>query len=84
LRHSASKRFWQHLADLPEPVQQLAREKFDLLKANPRHPSLHFKRIRRFWAARVGTSHRALGIDADDRVVWFWIGTHAEYDRLVG
>jgi len=84
LRHSASKRFWRSLAELPEPVQRLARENFELLKSNPGHPSLHLKKIRPFWSARVGISHRALGVGSGDQVTWFWIGTHAEYDRLVG
>ena len=83
MRHSASERFWRCLAELPEPIQRLAREKFELLKANPRHPSLHLKEVGRFWSVRVGLSHRALGSEIDDRVTWFWIGTHAEYDRLI-
>ena len=84
MRHSASKRFWQRLAELPEPIQRLARENFELLKSNPRHPSLHLKKVAQFWSVRVGLSHRALGSESNDRVIWFWIGTHAEYDRLVG
>jgi hypothetical protein len=83
LSHSATERFWRCLADLPEAVQRLARENFELLKVNPRHPSLHLKKVVLFWSFRVGLSHRALGTEADDRVTWFWIGTHAEYDRLV-
>ena len=47
-------------------------------------PSLHLKKVGRFWSVRVGLSHRALGTETDDRVTRFWIGTHAEYDRLVG
>jgi hypothetical protein len=84
LRHSTSKRFWQSFALLSEPVQRVARENYELLKANPQHPSLHLKRVGRFWAVRVGLSHRALGVDASDGIVWFWIGKHDEYDRLVG
>jgi hypothetical protein len=72
------------LEKLPANVQQLARENYDLLKVNPYHPSLHFKRVGRFWSVRVGRSYRALAVDAAGGIVWFWIGTHAEYDRLVG
>ncbi len=57
---------------------------FGLLKAEPRHPSLHFKKVGRLWSARVGLHHRALGVETSDGVLWFWIGTHAEYDGLVG
>jgi hypothetical protein len=72
---------------LPQDVQELADEKYHLLKANPRHPSLQLKKVRRFWTARVGLRHRVVGIDAEgvaDGIVWFWIGTHGDYDKLVG
>jgi hypothetical protein len=84
VKHFASPEFWACLERLPANVQQLARENYELLKANPYHPSLHFKRVDRFWSVRVGRSYRALAVDAADGIVWFWIGTHAEYDRLVG
>lgn len=81
--HSASPRFWACYRALPAEVRALADEKFRLLKANPRHPSLHFKRVGRFWSCRVGIGYRAIGLDATNRIVWFWIGTHAEYDELI-
>ncbi|MBI4518476.1 MAG: hypothetical protein HY699_21970 [Deltaproteobacteria bacterium] len=72
---------------MPKDVQELADEKYKLLKADPRHPSLQLKKVRRFWSARVGLHHRVVGIDAHglaDGIVWFWIGTHADYDKLLG
>ena len=54
-----------------------------LLKRDSRHPSLHFKRVGRFWSVRVVLSFRSLGVEATDGVVWFWIGSHAEYDKLI-
>jgi hypothetical protein len=54
------------------------------LKQDPRHPSLHFKKVGRFWSVRVGGHHRALGVEASDGLLWFWIGSHADYDRLLG
>jgi hypothetical protein len=83
LTHSASPRFWVHYRALPDSVRRIADEKFRLLKSDPRHPSLHFKKIGRYWSCRVGIHYRALGLDAEDRVLWFWIGTHAEYDELL-
>ena len=83
LNHFASPRFWECYAALPHPVQQLADSNFELLKESPRHPSLHFKRIGQFWSVRVGLHYRALGVSIENGVVWFWIGTHAEYDRLI-
>ena len=83
MRHHASARFWALYQALPEEARSLAKKNFDLLKADPRHPSLHFKRIGPVWSVRVGAHYRALGYDVQDGIEWFWIGTHAEYDRLV-
>jgi hypothetical protein len=69
---------------LPAAVRQLADQTFERVKSDPRYPSLHFKKVGRFWSVRVGNRHRALAVDAPDGLVWFWIGTHAEYDKLVG
>jgi len=66
------------------PVRELANKAFALLKSNPRHPSLRFKKVGRFWSARVGLRYRAVGFDAPDGILWFWIGTHSEYDNLAG
>ena len=84
MNHHASPDFWAHYRALPAPVQELADKAFDLLKADPKHPSLHFKKVGRFWSARVGLHHRAVAVEAPDGIVWFWIGTHAQYDKLVG
>jgi len=65
------------------PVQSLADKAFALLKQDPRHPSLHFKKAGKFWSARVGIQYRVLGVTVPDGVLWFWIGSHADYDRLV-
>ena len=64
-------------------MRVLADKQFELLKADPRYPSLHFKRIGRFHSARVGAHYRALAVDVADGILWFWIGTHADYDRIV-
>ena len=82
--HRASPRFWNAYHGLPAEVQKLANRSFELLKGNPRHPSLHFKKAGRFWSARGGLTHRALAIEADEDLIWFWIGSHGEYDRLLG
>ena len=84
MSHRASKRFWRNFAELTPDIQQLARDNYELLKSNPKHPSLHFKRVGKYWSARVGLNYRAVGIDAPEGILWFWIGTHEEYDRLFG
>jgi hypothetical protein len=84
VKHHASSKFWKLYHQLPEDVRRLADDKFELLKSDPRHPSLHFKRIESLWSVRVGQHHRALGHEVADGIQWFWVGTHAEYDKLVG
>lgn len=83
MKHFASPQFWRCFEGLPGKVQSLARENFSLLKENPQHPSLHFKRVGTFWSVRVGLGYRALGTDIEMGILWFWIGSHAEYDRIV-
>jgi hypothetical protein len=53
------------------------------LKQNPQHPSLRFKRVGRYWSARVGARYRALAVEVDSNFLWFWIGTHADYDAMI-
>lgn len=83
MRHNASPRFWECYRSLPEKVRRQADAAFERLKADPRHPSLHLKKVGRFWSARVGLHYRALAVEGDDMLVWFWIGTHADYDNIV-
>jgi hypothetical protein len=83
MRHFASPEFWAAYRNLPEAVRNLADKSFALLKSEPRHPSLHFKKIGKLWSARVGLHYRALATEVDGDLVWFWIGSHAEYDRLI-
>jgi len=65
-------------------VQELADRAFAILKADPRHPSLHFKKVGRFLSARVGLHHRAVAVETPDGALWFWIGSHADYDKVIG
>ena len=83
MKHFASPQFWRHYHQLPAEVRALADKNFQLLKANPNHPSLHLKKIARLWSVRVGAHYRALGLDKPEGIVWFWIGSHADYDRLL-
>ena len=86
MKHFALPRFWKHYHQLPKDIQRLADKNFTLLKANPRYPSLHFKKVgnyKQLWSVRVGLHYRALDRDKPEGVVWFWIGTHDEYDQLI-
>ena len=84
MRHFASREFWESYRKLPDPVRKLAAKNFELLKSDPRHPSLRFKKMGRFYSARVGLSHRVLGVEVEGGVLWFWIGSHADYDTMLG
>ena len=65
-------------------MRRLADSNFALLKSDPSHPSLSFRPVGGFWSVRVGLHYRALAVEAGEDLLWFWIGHHAEYDRLVG
>lgn len=84
MKHYASPRFWERYELLPPAVRQLADKSFLLMKADPRHPSLNLKKIGDYRVARVGLHYRALAVEAPDALVWFWIGSHAEYDQIIG
>ncbi len=83
MKHFASPTFWQAYEKLPENVRSLADKNYALLKENPRHPSLQLKRVGRFWSVRVGSRYRALAAPVDGDLLWFWIGSHADYDAIV-
>jgi len=83
VKHFVSPQFWRLYRQLSPEVRALADKNFQLLKADSKHPSLHFKKIGRLWSVRVGAHYRALGLDKPEGVVWFWIGSHADYDKLL-
>jgi hypothetical protein len=80
----ASSDFWKAFDALPAHVQEAAQKQYALWRANPAHPSLQFKQLRPgLWSVRVTRAYRALGLREGDVITWIWIGTHAEYDRLI-
>lgn len=86
MKHMTLPRFWCCYEQLPKSIQELADKNFSLLKENPYHPSLHLKEVdnvQQLWSVRVGRRYRALGRTKDEGIIWFWIGTHAEYDKLL-
>jgi len=81
--HRTTTRFWECFEELPEAVKNTAKKNFDLLKIDPLHPSLHFKKVGDFWSVRIGLKHRALGIKDGQDFIWIWIGSHSDYDRMI-
>ncbi len=78
--------FRKSFAALPAHVQRQARDAYRLFRQNPAHPGLRFKQVDYdppMYSARVGINDRALGFRDGDTVIWFWIGSHAEYDQIL-
>ena len=81
-----TKRFREALAELPKEIQRQARQSYKLFKQDPRHPSLQFKKVhatKPVYSARISLDYRALGSLNGDEMIWFWIGSHAAYTRLL-
>jgi len=79
-------RFRKAFARLPDHVRTQAREAYRLFAQHPEHPGLRFKQVhptRPIYSVRIGIDYRALGVREADEMVWFWIGSHADYDKLL-
>ncbi len=72
MKSRATPRFWAAYRDLPPEIQDAARKAYRLFRDNAGHPSLQFKKV-----------HDREPVYEDDEISWFWIGGHAEYDRLL-
>ena len=88
MTHYAPPAFWKLHDQLPEHIQRLAKKNFELLKANTHHPSINLKKLsgsgtRSYVSARVGDHYRTVGILDGNDIVWFWIGSHEDYNKLL-
>ena len=86
MKSHTNKRFRDDLARLPQAVQRQARRAYERFEQNPHHSSLQFRQVHEVlpvYSARVGLHYRAVGMADGNEIVWFWIGTHAEYDALL-
>ena len=81
--HRTSDHFWKCFEKLPSHIQELAEDNFELLKNDPRHSSLYFKKVGKLWSARVSMGYRALAYEDGDDFIWVWVGTHDEYMRMI-
>ena len=78
--------FRQDYGKLPEEVRSRVKNAYRQWLANPRHPSLQYKKIHAsqpIWSVRVGLHYRVVGVVHDEKMLWYFVGTHAEYDRLI-
>ncbi len=81
-----TSQFRQTFGSLPENVREQTREAYRQFKQDSNHPSLRFKKVHPelpIYSARVSKSYRAVGQLEGDTVIWFWVGSHTEYDRLL-
>jgi len=81
-----TNKFREAFAELPADVQNQARQAYRLFIENPHHPSLRFKAIhpsRPIYSVRIALNYRAVGIRKDDDIIWYWVGSHADYDKLI-
>jgi hypothetical protein len=84
LTSKTSSEFWRLFEALPPQVQRQARKQYQLFRANPAHPSLRFKELHPdLMSVRINRDYRALGLRRGDVIAWFWIGSHADYDRMI-
>ena len=83
MKHKTASSFWKYYEHLPVNIRDLADKNFQLLKDNSLHPSLQFKKVGKVWSVRVGSNYRAISTQIEEGYLWIWIGTHAEYDKLL-
>jgi hypothetical protein len=83
LKHKTSFSFWESYGKLSLEIKKLADKNFQLLKKDFSHSSLQFKKVGKEWSARVGLNYRAVATQIECGFLWIWIGTHAEYDKLL-
>lgn len=86
MKSRATPKFWKYYSSLPLDVQRRAEKAYHLWKKNPHHPGLHFKRVDErepVYSVRISNDYRALGMREEEAFIWFWIGSHDEYERLL-
>ena len=86
MKSRATPKFWKYYDRLPQIEQQRARKAYELWKKNPSSPGLRFKRVNAqepIYSARVSDDYRVVGLMEGDTMVWFWIGPHDAYERLL-
>ena len=86
MRSHTTQSFRDALALLPKNIQARARAGYRRFCSDPRHSGLQFKKVhstRPVYSARINNDHRAVGVLEGDEIVWFWIGKHEEYERLL-
>jgi hypothetical protein len=78
--------FWDAFHNLPEEIQITTRKKFNIWKDNHFHPGLQFKCVnaaQNIWSVRISRDYRALGVVNNNEIIWYWAGSHKDYEKLI-
>jgi len=87
VKSRTTDKFWKCYGELPAEIRRQAREAYHLFQQDPYHPGLHFKQVHAtapVFSVRISRNYRSVGIMQGDEIIWFWIGTHGFYERLIG
>ena len=83
MKHFTIPRFWNAYNNLPLTIKEIADKNFRLLKDNSSHSSLHFKKVGPYRSVRISKNYRALAVEKGEDLIWFWLGNHSDYERLI-
>ncbi|MDY7024656.1 MAG: hypothetical protein SWJ54_25470 [Cyanobacteriota bacterium] len=86
MKSRTTSQFRKLFANLPEEIKEQTRQAYRQFKKNPNHPSLRFKKVHPqlpIYSARITRNYRAIGQLSGDTMIWFWVGSHADYDKLL-
>jgi hypothetical protein len=86
IQSHTTREFREAFTLLPQHARRRAQRAYRLFRTDPHHPSLRFKKVEKesnVYSVRIGLGYRALGVMEGSTVVWFWIGSHADCDRLL-
>lgn len=81
-----TEQFWICYNKLPVQIKKEAKKAYSLFIKDPYHTGLHFKRVhstKKVFSLRISRDYRALGIKQDENIIWFWIGSHSDYENLL-
>lgn len=86
MNSKTTERFWKCYGELPGTIKKQAKEAYKQFQEDPYYPSLHFKQVhstRPVFSVRITKDYRAVGIIQGEDIIWFWIGTHSEYNKIL-
>lgn len=86
MKSKAISKFWKCYTALPKEIKEKAKEVYVLFREDPWYPSLRFKRVHSrlpIYSVRITKDYRAVGILEGDKIIWFWVGSHSDYDNLL-